>query len=162
ALLLAYLVFRLFGGILPSTPLRRRWPAAVGLFALVLVALPVVNLAYLLPRLAYLPHTTLGLGYQKLDALAGQLSGGPQPLPRLAGVGVHAWTRASGGQQRTAMIAPALLVWGVANALSGRPYVFPPLSLVGSLPAVAVLMVTAWRSSLAWLIPALVFVELAA
>jgi hypothetical protein len=40
------------------------------------LSLPLVSLAYLLPRLEYLPRTTLGLGYAQLDALSRQLSQG--------------------------------------------------------------------------------------
>src|SRR6266540_4248924 len=40
------------------------------------LSLPLVNLAYLLPRLEYLPRTTLGLGYAQLDALSRRLSQG--------------------------------------------------------------------------------------
>ena len=35
----------------------------------------VVNLAYLWPRIAYLPHTSLGLGYAELERLGAELSG---------------------------------------------------------------------------------------
>jgi hypothetical protein len=42
---------------------------------LTLVALPLVNLAVLLPRLAYLPSTTIGAGYNKLDAWGTALTG---------------------------------------------------------------------------------------
>jgi hypothetical protein len=44
---------------------------------LLLVALPVVNLAVILPRLHYLPRTSINLGYAKLQALAAQLTGHP-------------------------------------------------------------------------------------
>src|SRR6266540_321129 len=40
------------------------------------LSLPLVSLAYLLPRLEYLPRTTLGLGYAQMDALSRQLSHG--------------------------------------------------------------------------------------
>ncbi|HEV8681526.1 MAG TPA: YfhO family protein [Actinomycetota bacterium] len=43
---------------------------ALLILALPLVAFPLVNLAFLLPRLAYLPRTTLGGGYEHLRALA--------------------------------------------------------------------------------------------
>jgi hypothetical protein len=54
--------------VVARTPSLRR----VVLFA---CALPLVNLAVLLPRLSYLPRTTLGLGYERLDALGQSLSG---------------------------------------------------------------------------------------
>jgi len=39
--------------------------------------LPLANLAYLLPRIAYLPRTTFGLGYRQLSALSAHYSGTP-------------------------------------------------------------------------------------
>ncbi len=45
---------------------------ATALGSLVVLAFPLVNLAILLPRLAYLPGTTLGEGYVRLDALSKQ------------------------------------------------------------------------------------------
>src|SRR5206468_11034868 len=50
------------------------------LVGLVIVALPLVNLAFLLPRLSYLPETPLALGYRTLRAQITQLVGRPQPL----------------------------------------------------------------------------------
>jgi hypothetical protein len=43
--------------------------------ALLLPAFVLVNMAYLLPRLGYLPRTNLGLGYAALDRLSVELSG---------------------------------------------------------------------------------------
>jgi hypothetical protein len=48
---------------------------ALALAGLIALALPLVNAAVLLPRLAYLPRTTLALGYDGLAARAAQLSG---------------------------------------------------------------------------------------
>jgi hypothetical protein len=44
---------------------------------LLVVALPLVNLAFFLPRLAYLPRSTLALGYERLEFLGDQLAGRP-------------------------------------------------------------------------------------
>jgi hypothetical protein len=44
---------------------------------LLVAALPLVNLAFFLPRLAYLPRTTLALGYDRLEALSDRLAGRP-------------------------------------------------------------------------------------
>jgi hypothetical protein len=52
---------------------------ALGLGGLLLGALVAVNLAILLPRLAYLPRTTMGLGFGRLEALAASVSGSPLP-----------------------------------------------------------------------------------
>jgi hypothetical protein len=53
--------------------------AALGLAGLLVATLVGVNLAILLPRLAYIPRTTMGLGFGRLEALAATLSGGPVP-----------------------------------------------------------------------------------
>lgn len=44
---------------------------------LLVAALPLVNLAFFLPRLAYLPRTTLALGYERLETLGDRLAGRP-------------------------------------------------------------------------------------
>ena len=56
---------------------RRQLPAMVLAGGVLLVSFLAVNLAVLLPRLAYLPRTTLGLGYDGLGALASEISGSP-------------------------------------------------------------------------------------
>ncbi|HEX9122387.1 MAG TPA: hypothetical protein VF984_03370 [Actinomycetota bacterium] len=52
---------------------------------LLLSALPLVNLALLLPRVGYLPRSTLGLGYARLQELAAKLAG-QRPVPFGPGV----------------------------------------------------------------------------
>jgi len=47
-------------------------------------ALPLVNLAYFLPRLGYLPTTTLGFGYENIQRLGSSLAG-QKVGPRLPG-----------------------------------------------------------------------------
>jgi hypothetical protein len=55
---------------------------AVTLVALLIAAIPLVNLFLLLPRLAYLPQTSISLGYRRLEELARLLAGDPpRPLP---------------------------------------------------------------------------------
>lgn len=54
---------------------------------LLVAALPLVNLAFFLPRLAYLPRTTLALGYDRLETLGNQLAGRP-PSPAPLGAAV--------------------------------------------------------------------------
>lgn len=51
------------------------WRLASSRFLLLYAVLPLVNLAFLAPRLAYLPKTSLGLGYERLDAMSRQLTG---------------------------------------------------------------------------------------
>jgi hypothetical protein len=72
---------------------RARRPARVVLLsaALLVVALPLVNLAFLLPRLPYLARSTLSLGYHGLDALAAQLAGRPAPAPAVGAAVSPAW-----------------------------------------------------------------------
>ncbi|HEX8100347.1 MAG TPA: hypothetical protein VF660_09140, partial [Actinomycetota bacterium] len=70
----------------------RRSPTELLLqLALVVAALPLVNLAYLLPRLAYLPRTSIAMGYHRLDELTRQLTGSRgEYLPFEGGTG-PAW-----------------------------------------------------------------------
>jgi hypothetical protein len=63
----------------------RRTPAECAvLIGLAIASVPVLNLALLLPRLAYLPHTSFALGYPGMDAAAAHIAGKPVPP---AGVG---------------------------------------------------------------------------
>jgi hypothetical protein len=61
----------------------RRAADAVMAAGLLVLAVPLVNLAYLVPRMAYLPHTTLGVGYKGLQRLSFELSGRSPPGNRL-------------------------------------------------------------------------------
>jgi hypothetical protein len=67
-----YAAARLVGDVRAHTRPRGQALAMAGLLA---AALPAVNLAVLIPRLAYLPRTSLGLGYQGLEAMSQQLTG---------------------------------------------------------------------------------------
>jgi hypothetical protein len=73
-LLLAYAVARVTGEIRAG---RRTTRDALLLSALLVAALPLVNLAFFLPRLMYLPRTSLAQGYQRLNDLAAMLGGRP-------------------------------------------------------------------------------------
>lgn len=58
---------------------------ALALGALLAVSLPLVNLAYLLPRVAFGPETSLALGYGRLRELSIQFTGASSPsFPGLA------------------------------------------------------------------------------
>jgi len=76
--LVAYVAARAFSGARDGPG-----PREVLLLAVLLVpALFLVNLAYFLPRMAYLPRTTLGVGYAELQNLADALAGRPpRPFP---------------------------------------------------------------------------------
>lgn len=80
----AYLGVRLVGDVRAG---RRTAGMATAIGALFVAAWIPLNLAYLLPRLAYLPSSTLGLGYDALAELTERLSGHvPPPVePRAAG-----------------------------------------------------------------------------
>lgn len=78
--LVCYLIFKLL-----SLRADGRLREGLAVTALLVVAFPAVNLAYLLPRLAYLPHTILGLGYDELERVTARLGGG-----RSHGLGVEA------------------------------------------------------------------------
>ena len=71
----------------------RTWSRGRGLLLVFLLVclFGVINLAYLLPRLAYMSETSLGLGYTKLDALAVQLAGLPARAPPLGATAGPAW-----------------------------------------------------------------------
>jgi hypothetical protein len=78
-LLLAYAVARLTGEIRAGHRSRRD---ALLQAVLLVGALPLVNLAFFLPRMMYLPRTSLAQGYQRLADLAALLSGRPPALLR--------------------------------------------------------------------------------
>jgi hypothetical protein len=73
-LLLVYAVARVTGEIRAGRRTRRD---ALLLAALLVAALPLVNLAFFLPRLMYLPRTSLAQGYQRMEDLAAMLRGHP-------------------------------------------------------------------------------------
>ncbi len=112
AALLVYLAVRLAADVRTD---RRTLAQAVSLVALLAVALPAVNLAVLLPRLAYLPRTSLGQGYQHLAALQAGFLGKPPPGPYRAAstpfLGEAAWPLGL-------MVSPGSYLGAAAGALS--------------------------------------------
>jgi len=70
--LVIYGAFRLTAEVHES---RITAKGAIVLAVLLIVSLVAVNLAYLLPRLAYLPRTTLGAGYTELAQIESELTG---------------------------------------------------------------------------------------
>lgn len=60
------------------------WQVALVMWGLVFLSLPLLNLALLLPRMAYFPRTSISLGYEQLQSLAASLSG---LEPRIAPIG---------------------------------------------------------------------------
>jgi hypothetical protein len=59
--------------------------------AVLVGALPLVNLAYLLPRLVYLPRTSISLGYERLQELSAQLAGLPSSRFEIGQGAAPAW-----------------------------------------------------------------------
>lgn len=72
--LVAYVGVRLASDVRSG---RRNLRGAAGIVALFAVALPAVSLAVLLPRLMYLPRTSISLGYERLKRLSVSLTGRP-------------------------------------------------------------------------------------
>ncbi|CAN5249531.1 hypothetical protein BH20ACT24_BH20ACT24_04620 [soil metagenome] len=60
-------------------------------FSALLVALPILNLAYLAPRLAHLPRTSIAKGYGGLQALSEQLTGSPANVLGRFGATAFPW-----------------------------------------------------------------------
>src|SRR5439155_9028906 len=54
---------------------RRTARGALGLVGLIVVVVPLIDLAYLLPRVGYLPRTSIALGYRHLFLLSKRLTG---------------------------------------------------------------------------------------
>ncbi|HEX2089027.1 MAG TPA: YfhO family protein [Actinomycetota bacterium] len=73
AILAAYLIAKAWDRRLVAHVGGRRSILVLG--ALLLPGFVLINMAYLLPRLGYLPRTSIGLGYAALDRLSGELSG---------------------------------------------------------------------------------------
>ncbi len=72
---------------------RRTWTIgqAVGLGLLLLPWAGLLNAAFLLPRLSYLPETNLSLGYGRLEQLARQLAGFPLVPRQIGAAAGPAW-----------------------------------------------------------------------
>jgi hypothetical protein len=80
--LVVYLAFAVPSSVRRGTLSSAQAVAVVGLLAVVLVPL---NLAYFLPRMAYLPRTSIGLGYRAVDELSRRLAGPASGTRILAG-----------------------------------------------------------------------------
>jgi hypothetical protein len=82
---------------------------------LLLVALPLVNLAFFLPRMAYLPRTTLSLGYDQLQTLGDRLAGRTPSSPPLGAAVSPPWilsfATSPGAYLGTTMLALSLTSW---------------------------------------------------
>jgi Bacterial membrane protein YfhO len=88
---------------------------AMGVGLLLLPAAALLNAAFLLPRLAYLPETNLSLGYGRLEVLARELAGLPA-LPRAIGAA------AAPPWPLDLAAAPAAHLGAVTLAMSGAAF----------------------------------------
>jgi hypothetical protein len=88
ATVLVYLAAR---GIAEVRAGRRTAGDVLAVTALLLAVLVPLNLAYLLPRLAYLPRSTVGAGYDGLNELTARLSGHSPPAVVPRAPGGYAW-----------------------------------------------------------------------
>src|SRR5205823_9046784 len=80
----------------------------------------------------------------------------------LAGLGVQAWSEARTPLERTFMLVPAVLVFGVLPPLNHVTHGHSGLVAAMAIVAVGVLALTAWRPGLLALVPAVLAVELVA
>ena len=109
AALLAYITAKAITDALTG---RRSWQRSAGLALLLLTGLLAINLAFLVPRLAYLPRTSQSLGYQRLDALTLSLSGGEGNGDAIAGL------KLNGAWPLTLALSPGVYAGAVALGLS--------------------------------------------
>ncbi|HEX2068829.1 MAG TPA: hypothetical protein VHH54_01315 [Actinomycetota bacterium] len=91
---------------------RRTWVRSAGLVMLLLTGLVAINLAFLVPRLAYLPRTSQSLGYERLDALSLSLSRGAGDGDAIAGL------KLNGAWPLTFALSPGVYAGAVALGLS--------------------------------------------
>jgi hypothetical protein len=227
-----------------------------GAACVLLIALPLVNLAHLLPIAGYVGRATLGMGYDELQRIAAELRGAPAPdltvsralgviwplrfstapglylgalpliamsagfvsrrtrsiavtfgvlavlffvagmedviaviAPKISGLpfadfyrhssgrfmygalfatvvvaacGVDAWRDARTWRDRALMTAPGFLIWGALPFVAGVIPTRMALFVVGAVAAAGLLWITTKRPQLAWLIPVVLSVELAA
>src|SRR5439155_1074606 len=149
---LALLVFVAVRGAADVRARRRGGRPAVALVGLLVAALPVVNLAGLVPRLAYLSRTTLSLGYRGIQVRAAEL----------AAIGLEAWREARSARRRLLLVAPGLLLWGVLPPLYGVPHPSVWIPVAGALAGAVALVAGAFRPVLVALVPVVLCGELIA
>jgi hypothetical protein len=77
---LAIIAYLVGASIVRYRDRQRTWRWAIGPPAALIVVSPIVNLAFLLPRIAYLPETNMGLGYLGLARLGSRLTGGTEGI----------------------------------------------------------------------------------
>jgi hypothetical protein len=109
---------------------------AMILWAVVLAAIPTVNLAFLLPRFVYLAHSTIALGYDGLKRLEDQLSHLPSAVVTAAPGGSERWILNIIGSPRTYLwVLPLMLsfaAWASRSLRERRP-IIAALSAFGAI-----------------------------
>ncbi|MDP9343795.1 MAG: YfhO family protein [Actinomycetota bacterium] len=124
---------------------RRTGRASAALAGLLVAALPLVNLAGLVPRLAYLSRTSLSLGYRGIQVRAAELAG-RHPFPFKVGPSSHTdWplglTTAPGSYVGAAALVLALAAWGSRRHRS----LALAFGLIGAISyALSIRVVAAW------------------
>ena len=118
---------------------------AMLLWAVVLAAIPMVNLAFLLPRLTYLAHSTIALGYDGLQRLEDQLSHLPPAVVATAPGRSERWISNIVGSPRTYLWALPLMLcfagWASRSLRERRPMIaalsaFGAIALLFTIPSV--------------------------
>lgn len=146
--LVAYVVARTVSDLRGGRRGRRE---ALLLVALLIAALPLTNLAVVLPRMAYLPRTTLGLGYEGLRELAAEIKGSSPPLRVTVAIG-PSWPLMLATSPGAYLGAAALaLSFGALSSRRYRPLavafaIFGALSYVLALKAFATAALPVVRS----------------
>ena len=138
--LVIYGSFRLTAEVRES---RMTAGGAIALAVLLIVSLFAVNLAYLLPRIAYLPRTTLGGGYTELARLKSELTGAEFVNEPRVGLALEPVWPAKLALSRGVFFGSAMLL--TVGALWSRQHrrIAIALALYGSLMYVLSLRITA-------------------
>ena len=140
--LVVFVTTRVVVGIRSRLGSGRTYAATVGLLV---AALPLVNLAGLVPRLAYLGRTSLSLGYRGIQVRAAELAG-RHPYPFKVGPSSHSdWplglTTAPGSYIGAAALVLALAAWGSRRH---RPLAIAFASIGGISYALSIRAVAEW------------------
>ncbi|HEX8099319.1 MAG TPA: hypothetical protein VF660_03850, partial [Actinomycetota bacterium] len=130
AALLAYLAATAVGDAMGK---RRGLVRSLSYAALFLAGIFLINLAFLLPRLQYLPRTSQSLGYQRLDALSLALSRGAGDGDAIGGLELNgAWPLSMALSPGIYLGAAALVFSLAAFWAKGRRQVAIALAVFGA------------------------------
>jgi hypothetical protein len=137
-----YLLFGLVTDVRSAVLTRRR---ALSKVAVLLPAILIINAAVLLPRLLYLPRTTLGLGYLQLSELSREIAGVAWPAGTFSRGLPSAWplmlARAPGYYLGGALVLVCFAWLGKAARRRAMPFtLFGLFCFIASLRPVASLL----------------------